>query len=346
MKQSFVHSLSRLVAAVLLLALPALAAENQELERAKSHFRAGRIDEAVALLEKLISTSTLSKADRVEAWEFLAFCNVAKQNEERVQTSFTEILKLDAAYEPRDSYLSHPAVMRGWATARKEVLGNYWQLTTETGIKTVAILDFDNNSINDVDKLANLGKGLADIVITDLAALTKIKVVERERIQFITEEIQRSEATVQGQPLVNPEFAVRLGKLLGAQSVLIGSYMKIDKKLRIDVRLVKTETSEIIKTDFVEGASDEVLNLAKKLAIKISENLEVAVNKVDEERIDRLQHKEIPLEAAMAYSEALNMLDQERYNDARSMLAKALKLAPSFKMAQDKLMLLHTFQKS
>ncbi|KAA0221484.1 hypothetical protein EDS67_28325 [candidate division KSB1 bacterium] len=346
MKQSFVHSLSRLLAAALLFALPALAAENQELERAKSHFRAGRIDEAVALLEKLISTSTLSKPDRVEAWEFLAFCNVAKQNEERVQTSFAEILKLDAAYEPRDAYLSHPAVMRGWATARKEVLGNYWQLTSEAGIKTVAILDFDNNSINDADKLANLGKGLADIVITDLAALTKLKVVERERIQFITEEIQRSEATVQGQPLVNPEFAVRLGKLLGAQSVLIGSYMKIDKKLRIDVRLVKTETSEIIKTDHVEGSPAEVLNLAKKLAIKISENLEVAVNKVDEERIDRLQQKEIPLEAAMAYSEALNMLDQERYHDARTMLARALKLAPSFKMAQDKLMLLHTFQKS
>jgi curli biogenesis system outer membrane secretion channel CsgG len=340
MKQSFVHSLNRLLAAALLLALPALAAENQELERAKSHFRAGHIDQAVALLEKLISTSTLSKPDRVEAWEFLAFCNVAKQNEERVQTSFTEILKLDAAYEPRDSYLSHPAVMRGWATARKEVLGNYWQLTTESGIKTVAILDFDNNSINDADKLANLGKGLADIVITDLSALTKLKVVERERIQFITEEIQRSEATVQGQPLVNPEFAVRVGKLLGAQSVLLGSYMKID------VRLVKTETSEIIKTDFVEGSPDEVLNLAKKLAIKISENLDIAVNKVDEERIERLQHKEIPLEAAMAYSEALNLLDQERYNDARTMLGKALQLAPSFKMAQDKLTILHMFQKS
>ncbi len=345
MKYFFVHSVGRWIALLLLLALPVLAAENQELERAKAHFRAGRIEEAINLLETLISTSTLSTADRVEAWEFLAFCNVAKQNEARVQTSFAEILKLDAAYEPRDSYLSHPAVMRSWLTARKQVLGNYWQMT-DAGIKTVAILDFDNNSISDADKVANLGKGLADILITDLSALTKLKVVERERIQFILEEIQRSEATVQGQPLVNPDFAVRVGKLLGAQSVLIGSFMKLEKKLRIDVRLVKTETSEIIKTDFVEGSPEEVLNLAKKLALKVSENLDVAVNKVEEENLERLRHKEIPLEAAMAYSEALNMLDQARYQEAQAMLNKVLKLAPSFKMAKDKLSLLQTFQKS
>ncbi|MDZ7269047.1 MAG: tetratricopeptide repeat protein [candidate division KSB1 bacterium] len=345
MKYFFVHSFGRGFLLMMLVALPVLAAENQELERAKAHFRAGRIEEAITLLETLLATSTLSLSDRVEAWEFLAFCNVAKQNEARVQTSFAEILKLDATYEPRDSYLSHPAVMRSWLTARKQVLGNYWQMT-DAGIKTLAILDFDNNSLSEADKVANLGKGLADLLITNLATLTKLKVVERERIQFILEEIQRSEATVQGQPLVNPDFAVRVGKLLGAQSVLIGSFMKLEKKLRIDVRLVKTETSEIIKTDFVEGPPDEVLDLAKKLALKVSENLDVAVNKVEEENLERLRHKEIPLEAAMAYSEALNMLDQGRYQEAQAMLTKTLKLAPSFKMAREKLSLLQTFQKS
>jgi len=131
------------------------------------------------------------------------------------------------------------------------------------------------------------------------------KVVERERIQFILDEIQRSDATISGQKLADPEFAVRVGKLLGAQSMLIGSYMKFNNKLRLDTRLVKTETSEIIKTESVEGKADEIFELSKRLAIKISEDLEVALNQAEEENLERMRKEEIPLEAAMAYSEAL-----------------------------------------
>ena len=341
---SLAQACRRALAVCALFALPLLASDNLELEKAKAWFRDGNIDEAVALLERMITTSTLSSQDRVEALEVLAYCNVAKQREPNVQSSFAQILTINASYEPRDSYLSHPAVMRAWMNARKQVLGNV-AIAPPSGIKTIAILDFDNNAIDDADKLANLGKGLADILITDLTALTKLKVLERERIQFIVEEIQRNEATVAGQPAVDPNFAVQVGKLLGAQSVLFGSYMKFGKKLRLDVRLVKTETSEIIKTNFIEGGADDIFDLSKKLAIKISEDLEVALNKVEEEKVERIRKEDVPLEAAMAYSEALNLLDQERYSDARSMLTKALNLAPSFKLARTKLTLLQTFQK-
>ena len=337
--------IAQFMGALLVLALPLLAADNLELEKAKTLFRDGRIDEATALLERLVATSTLSQSDRVEALEVLAYCNVARQREDQVQNSFAQILQVDAAYEPRDNYLSHPAVMRAWLNARKQVVGNFAMMPSGT-IKTIAILDFDNNSLDEAEKLANLGKGLADILISDLGALTKLKVVERERVQFILDEIQRSEATVAGQKLADPEYAVRVGKLLGAQSMLIGSYMRLGNKLRLDTRLVKTETSEIIKTESVEGKPDEVLELSKRLALKISEDLEVAINKVEEENFERVRKEEIPLEAAMAYSEALNMLDQERYQDARKMLNKALSIAPAFRMARNKLALLETFQKS
>ncbi len=339
------RTIVKFMGALFALALPLLAADNLELEKAKTMFRDGRIDDAVGLLERLVATSTLSQQDRVEALEVLAYCNVAKQREDRVQNSFAQILQVDSAYEPRDNYLSHPAVMRAWLNARKQVVGNF-ALAPSSTIKTIAILDFDNNALEDADKLANLGKGLADILISDLGTLTKLKVVERERIQFILDEIQRSDATVNGQRLADPEFAVRIGKLLGAQSMLIGSYMKFGNKLRLDTRLVKTETSEIIKTGSVEGKPDEIFELSKKLAIKISEDLEVALNKAEEESFERVRKEEIPLEAAMAYSEALNMLDQERYPEARKMLNRALSIAPAFRMARNKLTLLETFQKS
>ncbi|NUO83586.1 hypothetical protein HUU05_26220, partial [candidate division KSB1 bacterium] len=169
-RSSLVQACRSALVAFALFALPVLATDNLELEKAKAWFREGNIDEAIVLLERMITTSTLSSQDRVEALEVLAYCNVAKQREPNVQSSFAQILTINSNYEPRDSYLSHPAVMRAWMNARKQVLGNV-VFTPPSGIKTIAILDFDNNAIDDADKLANLGKGFADILITDLTAL-------------------------------------------------------------------------------------------------------------------------------------------------------------------------------
>jgi len=319
--------------------------DDAELQNAKKFFRNGDIDQAISTLEKLVAGAALSPADRVEALEYLAFSYVNKKKYDRVKANFVEILRLRPDYELEEAMMSHTGLMRCYCEARKEVVGNIWEAGPQPGIKTVAVLDFDNNSIDDVERLANLGKGLADILITDLAALSKLKVVERERIQFVLDEIARSESSLGGKRVLDPDFAVRLGKLMGAQSVLIGSFMKFGKKLRIDVRLVKTETSEILKTDFVDGGQDEIFDLTKKLTVKVAQNLDLVIGKVERQNLERLQPKAVPMEATMAYSEALDMLDQERYAEAQKMLEKALALAPNFQLAQEKMKVLQTFAK-
>ena len=319
--------------------------DNVELAKAKSHFNAHQFDEAITLLERLIATSTLSQADRISALEWLAFCFVAKEKLDRVQTCFAEILPMRPDYEPPESVRSHTGLMASYMRARQKVVGGMGIPAQPSGVKTVAVLDFDNNSIDDAQRLANLGKGLADILITDLATLSKLKVVERERMNFILKEIALSDTTIRGKSLVDPEFAVRLGRLMGAQSVLIGSFLKMGKQLRVDVRLVRTETSEILKTEFVQGHQDAVLDLASKLALKVAQNLEVVLNEVEKKNLERLQKKEVPLEAAMAYAESLNLLDQERYAEAKKLLEKALVMAPNFEPAMKKMKVLQTFYK-
>ena len=318
--------------------------ENVELENAKKLFRDGEFDQSITILERLISTSTLAQIQRVQALEYLAFCNVAKDKYDRVQTCFADILPIRPDYEPPESFRSHPGLMESYMKARKKIVGDVKISAASGDIKTVAVLDFDNNSIDDAERLANLGKGLADILITDLGTLKKLKVVERERLQFILQEIALGDTTG-GKQRIDQEYAVRLGKLMGAQSVLIGSFMKIDKKLRIDTRLVKTETSEILKTDFVTGDQDAVLELASQLALKVAQNLDVVINQAEKKNLERMQKKEVPLEAWMVYAESLNMLDSERYTDARKLLEKALAIAPDFEAANQKMNVLKTFGK-
>ena len=307
-----------------------LVSENVELEKAKSHYRQGEPAEAISILNRLIQTKTLSPDDNVAALEWLTFCYLAKQQDNQLQSCFYKILNIKSSYEPREAYLNHKQYIRAWLLARKQVLDSY--IPEDSAIKTVAILDFDNNSIDDAERLNNLGKGLSDILITNLSSASELRVVERENIQFIMDEIRLNDSTIAGKSLTDKQYAVRIGKLLGAQSVIFGSFMKLGKQLRIDVRLVKTETGEILKTSYVSGKDNKILELSQKLALKLCEELEIEGSKKEIPK----PTSDIPLEAGMAYSEALSKLDEERYCEALEMLTRAIAIAPGFDRAKKK----------
>ena len=64
-----------------------------------------------------------------------------------------------------------------------------------------------------------LGKGLTAMVISDIAKIPGIKVLERERIQRLLDEIKLSESG-----LVSKDKTVRAARLLRAEKIVIGDY--------------------------------------------------------------------------------------------------------------------------
>ncbi len=138
------------------------------------------------------------------------------------------------------------------------------------GIQTIAIIDFENNSIDDAEKLNNFGRALAKIMISDFVVLSKLQVVERERLQFLLDELELTDKKVGGKQIMDPASAPRVGKFLGAQSFIFGSFIKLGKTFRIDARIVKTETGEVFKTASVEGKPQDILKLASELTLKIT----------------------------------------------------------------------------
>src|SRR5690349_25088846 len=84
----------------------------------------------------------------------------------------------------------------------------------------VAVLYFDNNSFGkDRGDYDGLGKGIADLLINDMASNPSMRLVERDRIQSILQE----QSLVQSKS-IDPETAVKLGKLLGAQYMITGGF--------------------------------------------------------------------------------------------------------------------------
>lgn len=210
--------------------------------------------------------------------------------------------------------------------------------------KTIAVLYFENNSIVDKDKLDPLKKGLADMMITEMTKIKGIKVVERQRIQSIIEELNLNETD-----MVDNSTTQKMGKLLGAKVMLFGGFSNLFKdKLRIDIRIVRTETGETIKAEEETGELNEFLTMLQSLVKKIASDLEVKLSSEDEDRLEA--SKDGNFDGYVTYAKALNYEDHGKkmekqgkksdaksaYENAKSMYQKAWDESEGYEPAKQK----------
>ena len=142
--------------------------------------------------------------------------------------------------------------MKIYYEVRKDVDG-YEVQKRDPGMKTLAIMDFTNSSITDKEDFDPLQQGLATLMIHNLNGATDLKVVERERIQWLLEE----QALQRDTDVVDQQTAVRAGKLLGAHAVLFGGFIVNNRRMWVNARLVDVETGEILLTEQVNTRPDD-----------------------------------------------------------------------------------------
>lgn len=137
----------------------------------------------------------------------------------------------------------------------------------------VAVLYFENGSFGkDRADYDALGKGIADILISDMANNPNMRIVERERIQaLLTEQNLIKEKTIDAQT------AVRLGKIVGAQYMITGMFMSDSKgTLTLTSRVINVETSAITNAMRLPSKGDDVLGLINQLSTKLNNEMKLA----------------------------------------------------------------------
>jgi len=136
----------------------------------------------------------------------------------------------------------------------------------------VAVLYFDNNSIGkDRGDFDGVGKGMAELIINDLAANPNMRVVERERIQaLVTEQgLVKSGA-------IDPQTAIRLGKIVGAQYMITGAFMSMGNgNVVLTARTINVETSAIGNPTRVNAKGDDVLAMITQLNDKMVADMKI-----------------------------------------------------------------------
>jgi len=184
--------------------------------------------------------------------------------------------------------------------------------------ETLAILPFENNSVTDPSRYEPLSKGLSAMLITDLSRSgTTLRLVEREKIESLLKEISLS---LTGS--VDESTAIRAGKLLGAQNIAFGSFVVLANSVRIDTRIIKVETSELVMAESITGDAGDFMNLERGLAQKIADSLKVAFfpGAAGESGID----------AALLFSEGLDAMDRGEEAEADRLFRKCIEIDPAY----------------
>jgi TolB-like protein len=135
----------------------------------------------------------------------------------------------------------------------------------------VAVLEFTNASIGkDARDYDGLGKGIADLLITDMASNQKVRIVDRDRIQTVLQEQNLVKAGS-----IDPQTAVRVGKILGAQYAVVGTFMNVSGQMVLTGRTIDVETTEIANPQKVQAKGDDVLGLIAQLSSKLNNDIKL-----------------------------------------------------------------------
>ncbi len=141
------------------------------------------------------------------------------------------------------------------------------------GAPVVAVLAFDNNSIGkDAKDFDGIGKGVMDLLITDLASNPKVRVVDRERVQQILAEQNLTKSGA-----IDAETAVKVGKLLGACYSIYGGFMRdLTGGNVITAHTTSNETGQIENPQKVQSKGDDVMALIAQLSAKLGSDMKLA----------------------------------------------------------------------
>lgn len=131
-------------------------------------------------------------------------------------------------------------------------------------IQTVAVIPFDDNVISSAEATA-----LSDIFENRLAQTGSFELVERKRIENLMKELNFGTSG-----FVDQSAAVKAGKILSAQWLVLGSVSKLGKEYSVNVKIVNTESGRIVTGASGEGKDIiQIKRVVEDIAKKLSKQL-------------------------------------------------------------------------
>lgn len=113
---------------------------------------------------------------------------------------------------------------------------------------------------------------------------------------------------------------------------MIGSYFELNRLLRIDLRIVRTETGEVLKGEGVSGNLSDIMKLEKQLLFKVAQGLDVQIEAKEQSELSTSSGESH--RALILYSQGLDFIDDGKIENALKVFQEAYALDPQFVLAR------------
>jgi TolB-like protein len=178
--------------------------------------------------------------------------------------------------------------------------------------------------------LRPLERGMAELLITDLSRSAQLTIVERDRMQALSDEIQLSQSG-----RVDSATAVRAGKLMQAGRLINGQIIQAGNGLTMNASVVEVSTGQIGEAATANSNTlDQLFAMEKQLVLAIFARLEVRLTPAERQLVDRRPTQN--MNAFLAYSRGLQAADDGRFDDAARFFDNARTLDPGFGAASSR----------
>lgn len=198
----------------------------------------------------------------------------------------------------------------------------------------IAVITFDDGGSygQEAEDFAALQVGLQQMLITEFAFNGALRVVDRGRINELL-----SEQDLGASGRVDANTAARIGQIVGAKFTVMGGFVDFYGDMRIDARIVDTETSEIVRVERVRDDREKMFTMVVDLADGITKglNLPPLSGAQLEERQQRSER--IDQEAVRLYTRALLYADRGNTERAIELFNQVTRDFPEYTEAHEAL---------
>jgi tetratricopeptide (TPR) repeat protein len=198
------------------------------------------------------------------------------------------------------------------------------RLLVSARVLAVLPLDYEGED----ERYAPLGRGLSQLILSDLANIGDLTVVERIRLQALLDEIElgRSEA-------IDPSTAPRAGRLLGAGRLVGGSYtVTRGRELQVNFALAEIARGGRFPDLGSQTAPlREIIQLQKRAVFRILDEFNIQITPAEREAIEKIPTED--LQAFLAFCRGLESESQGAHAVAAQFFGQAVALDPGFEMA-------------
>jgi len=209
--------------------------------------------------------------------------------------------------------------------ARQAVLNEAGLAAMPPESNTVAVMPFTFTGADTA--IQPLGRGLAQLLVTDLAKSRQIRVLERERMQAILTELKLSDSAQ-----TDPSTALRSGHLLRAARVVQGAVAGLPgNQLQVSAAVVNVTTAGVAAAAQQRDQLARVFDLEKQLALSLFTSMGIQLTPAEEQAIEQRPTQNV--QAFLLYSRGLEAQDRGDFAAARAAFTQASALDPSFRAA-------------